>query len=84
MGLRSVGELWKKAESTRSLGYNSQSLRTKGRQGKAVRDKEVKDMKLRKGYVRDVRGWTNSLTARQEKCGVHVGIPPPKDDTCFG
>ena len=40
---------WKKAESTRSLGYNGQSARTKRHRAKAARDKEMEDAKLRKG-----------------------------------
>jgi len=40
---------WKKAESTRSLGYNNQSVRTKRHRAKVARDKETEDAKLRKG-----------------------------------
>lgn len=48
MGQRTNHE-WKKAERTRSLGYNGQSDRTKRRQEKALRDKEKIDAELRKG-----------------------------------
>jgi len=48
MGQRTNQE-WKKAESTRSLGYNGQSTRTKRHQAKIMRDKEMGDAKLRKG-----------------------------------
>ena len=40
---------WKKAENTRSLGYNGQSARTKRLREKVARDKETEDVKLRKG-----------------------------------
>lgn len=40
---------WKKAESTRSLGYNGQSVRTKRHHAKVARDKEMENTKLRKG-----------------------------------
>ena len=40
---------WKRAESTRSLGYNGQSSRTKRCREKAARDEEREDEKLRKG-----------------------------------
>ena len=48
MGLRTNQE-WKEAESTRSLGYNGQSDRTKRHRAKVARDKEVNDARLRKG-----------------------------------
>lgn len=48
MGKRSDQE-WKRAESTRSLGYNGQSSRTKRRREKAARDEETEDQKLRDG-----------------------------------
>jgi len=48
MGQR-TNQGWKKAESTRSLGYNGQSGRTKRHQAKVARDKETGDAKLRKG-----------------------------------
>jgi hypothetical protein len=40
---------WKKAESTRSLGYNGQSGRMKRHHAKVARDKEMENAKLRKG-----------------------------------
>jgi len=40
---------WKKAESTQSLGYNGQSAWMKRHQEKAMRDREMKDAKLREG-----------------------------------
>ena len=40
---------WKKAESTRSLGYNGQSAQTKRHRAKVMRDQETEDAKLRKG-----------------------------------
>jgi hypothetical protein len=38
---------WKKAESSRSLGYNGQSARTKRRMEQLAREKEKKNAKLR-------------------------------------
>lgn len=48
MGQRTNQE-WKKAESTRSLGYNGQSARTKRHREKITRHKEIEDAKVRKG-----------------------------------
>lgn len=48
MGQRTNQE-WKKAESTRSLGYNGQSFRMKRHREKIARDKEVEYAKARKG-----------------------------------
>lgn len=48
MGRRTNQE-WRKAESTRSLGYNGQSSRTRRRYEKASRDKETENANLRKG-----------------------------------
>ncbi len=39
---------WKKAEKNRSLGYNGHSDRTKRREAKTVRDKEIHDKEMRK------------------------------------
>jgi hypothetical protein len=39
---------WKKAESSRSLGYNGNSSRSQRRHAKAARDKEMVDAQLRK------------------------------------
>lgn len=44
-----TSQKWKRAESTRSLGYNGQSVRTKRHRAKVARDKEEEDAKLRKG-----------------------------------
>ena len=40
---------WKRAETTRSLGYNGRSKRTKRHQAKLARDKETENAKVRKG-----------------------------------
>ena len=40
---------WKGVESTRSLGYNGRSDRTKRHLDKKARDKETEDAKMRKG-----------------------------------
>lgn len=44
-----TNQKWKEVESTRSLGYNGQSARTKRHRAKVVREKELEDAKLRKG-----------------------------------
>lgn len=44
-----TNQKWKRAESTRSLGYNGQSDRTKRHHAKVARDREERDVQLRKG-----------------------------------